>query len=275
MIAKKIFWKCFLFSLVFAFLIFMTLWLFFNKEITDLEEQFVNSSTINTQNNQEIIYNHKIEESLVSVVSIVIKKKVKYLFEPEYEFGNSLVQEQLAEVGWGAGIVVSQKWYILTNKHVVEDIKAEYLVILEDGREYEVKNVWHASDIDLAIMKIEDDDWNSPAWLIAVSLMENPYDVPVWSLVFAVWYLLSEYKNAVTIGVLSAKWVSFDVSDQKFDGYFLTDNLLSPWSSWGPLFDINGNVIWITSAYSREGLSYILPLYANFWEKYFSELSYQ
>jgi len=275
MIAKKIFWKCFLFSLIFSSLVFMALWLFFNKEISDVERQLVISHTIEAENDLWLYDVKNIEDSLSSVVTIIIKKKVKYLFEPDYEFWNSLVQEQLAEVGWGAGIIVSDYWYILTNKHVVDDAKSEYIVRLNDGREYEVRNVWHSSDIDLALLRIEDDDWNSPAWLIEASLYWNPYNISVGSLVFAVWYLLSEYENAVTIWVLSAKWVSFDILDKSFDWYFLSDNLLSPWSSWWPLLDINGKVIWITTAYSRDGLSYILPLYSDFWEKYFSEVDHE
>lgn len=58
--------------------------------------------------------------------------------------------------GGATAIILTSDGYLLTNKHVVNDVKAKYLVVTNQGKRLTVSNIWHDPLLDLAIIKVTD-----------------------------------------------------------------------------------------------------------------------
>lgn len=88
-----------------------------------------------------------------SVVSIVITREVQTYRTDPYGFFYEPAGTVRKKVGGGTGFFVSKDGYILTNKHVVSDPKAEYTIILADGRELIGKVLAYDPTTDLAVIR--------------------------------------------------------------------------------------------------------------------------
>src|ERR1051325_2411594 len=114
-----------------------------------------------------------VQKSSPSVVSIVISKDLPVIENcPENPFSNLPpdFQEffgqnfqfsepcqkgtQLQEIGGGSGFVVASDGLIVTNKHVVSDMQAQYTVLTNDGKKYDAKVLARDPVQDLAVIKI-------------------------------------------------------------------------------------------------------------------------
>ena len=62
----------------------------------------------------------------------------------------------------GNGIILTNDWYILTNKHVVQDENAEYKIISNLG-EFPVDKIRYDVGLDLAVIKIKVKENLTPA----------------------------------------------------------------------------------------------------------------
>lgn len=67
---------------------------------------------------------------------------------------NSSAHNQLEIRTLGSGVIMNQKGYLLTNKHVINDAE-QIIVALQDGRVYEALLVGSDSLTDLAVLKID------------------------------------------------------------------------------------------------------------------------
>ena len=109
-----------------------------------------------------------------AVVSIIIAKNLPSLenfpdFSPFLPFGfdpkelyKQIPPEMFDEhgrvkIGGGSGFITSSDGFILTNKHVVVDPKADYTVVTNEGKKYHAKVVARDPINDVAILKIECD----------------------------------------------------------------------------------------------------------------------
>ena len=109
-----------------------------------------------------------------AVVSIAIAKHLEdlekeiprelYPFLPTGQNGeklqvpDSMIDKRgMVQVGGGSGFIVEADGLILTNKHVISDAKAEYTVILNDGRRFPAEVLSRDPINDVAIVKIKAD----------------------------------------------------------------------------------------------------------------------
>ncbi|EKD24869.1 MAG: Trypsin protein [uncultured bacterium (gcode 4)] len=204
-----------------------------------------------------------------SVVSVTISKDVKfYVEDPSQVNGPGSVQQQTAKVGGWSGIIVSKKWYILTNKHVVQDTTAKYSVVLSDGKSYNVDKVWFDDNLDLAVLKIIDTAWKSVTDLDVASLLPMDAQVEVGQFALAIGNALSKYPNTVTMGIIWGKNKQFTINKNNlYIWLYQTDAQIKPGNSGGPLLDIEGNVLGITTAIAEwEGTAFALPITKEFIE---------
>lgn len=204
-----------------------------------------------------------------SVVSVVISKDIKvYVDDPTQLYGPWNIKEQTTTLWWWSGILVSKKWYILTNKHVVQDTNAKYAVVLSNGQIYNVDKVWSDSVLDIAILKIVDTDWNPPEGLIPTNFLSLATDISVGQFVFAIGNTIAKYPNTVTMWILWGKNKSLTINGNNlYIGLYQTDAQSNPGNSGGPLIDINGNTLAIITAISEwEGISFALPISQEFIE---------
>lgn len=153
------------------------------------------------------------------------------------------------EIGGGTGFIVSSDGYIVTNKHVVYDEDAEYTVLMNDENKYEAEVLARDPLSDLAILKIEGNDF-------PVVEIGGSSDLKVGQTVIAIGNALGEFRNTVSTGVISGLSRSIiaggsGVGSEKLVGLIQSDASINPGNSGGPLLNIRGQVIGINTAMAQ------------------------
>ena len=87
----------------------------------------------------------------------------------------------------------------------MEDITAKYSVVLNDSRTYNVDKIWFDDVLDIAILKIMDDEGKTPVDLQPANIISIKDKVSIGQFAIAIGYSLSEFKNSVTMGIISAR----------------------------------------------------------------------
>ena len=202
-----------------------------------------------------------------SVVSIAISKDIKfYVDDPSQLNGPGTIQQQTAKIWWWSGIIVSKQGYIITNKHVVQDITAKYSVTLYDGTTYNVDKIWFDDLLDLAILKIIDSAWNIPNALIPASFLSLRTHVDIGQFALVIGNSLSSYSNNVTLWIIWGKNKQLFINKKNlYIWLYQTDALVNPGNSGGPLLDIEWNVLGITTAITEwQWIAFALPISKEF-----------
>ncbi|HEU5089896.1 MAG TPA: trypsin-like peptidase domain-containing protein, partial [Roseiflexaceae bacterium] len=157
----------------------------------------------------------------------------------------------------GSGVIFNDQGYIITNNHVVEGEQA-LAVVFADGSRTDATLVGTDPLNDLAVIKVEG---KVPGWLpLGDSSALQPGET-----VIAIGSPLGNFKNTVTVGVVSA--LNRSVGDSP-EGLIQTDAAINSGNSGGPLINLKGEVIGIntlvvrtqgTSAAPVEGLGFSIP----------------
>jgi serine protease Do len=161
---------------------------------------------------------------------------------------------QSTEYVAGSGILIDDKGYIATNNHVVEDAQSIY-VELADGRTFPANIVGNDTLSDLAVIKIDTANLTYTYWGDSSLL-----SVGQWLL--AIGNALGEGITA-TEGIVSRLNVSVDIGEGNIlYGLIQTTAPVNPGNSGGPLVNMAGEVIGITSvkivASAVEGIGYAI-----------------
>lgn len=175
-----------------------------------------------------------------------------------YFFGGGSTQQQV--VSTGSGFILSSDGYVITNYHVVED--AEKLTVTTyAGDEYEATLVGGDSVNDVALLKVE------ATGLSAVTIGSSDA-LNVGDQVVAIGNPLGELTSTQTVGYISGKGRSV-TTDNTIINMLQTDAAINSGNSGGPLFNMNGEVVGITTAkYSGssgsgatiEGIGFAIPI---------------
>ena len=207
-----------------------------------------------------------------SVVSVVISKNLKVFIENPYDFFWGHIAEKKEKIWWWSWIIVTRDWYIITNKHVVQDPTADYTVITSDWNTYHVDKIWLDPVLDFAILKVVDNKWNPPLNLTPADIKPLIQSVKVWQFVIAIWNALAQYSNTATFGIISALGRQLNDLENHANSVYIwlyqTDAAINPWNSWGPLANINWQVIWVNTAISAiwQWIGFAIPLSSEFVE---------
>lgn len=154
---------------------------------------------------------------------------------------------ELREVGGGSGFLVSADGYIVTNRHVVSDESAEYAVFTNDGKKYDAKVIARDPALDLAIIKINGSSFPHLTFADSDKL-------EVGQTVIAIGNALAEFRNTVSVGVVSGLSRSIVASDsfgrnaEALDQLIQTDAGINHGNSGGPLLNLSGEVIGVNVA---------------------------
>ena len=216
-----------------------------------------------------------VDKSTPGVVSVVISKDVpKYrsFFDdqdfPSFFFGrpfggNSNSDQGETEkqtVGEGSGFFVSSDGTIVTNKHVVEDLQADYTVITSDKKEHVARVLARDPVQDIAILKIDGDGF--PALDLGDS--EN---VRVGQTAVAIGNSLGEFSNTVSRGIISGLKRSLVAGSgmgaaERLSGIIQTDAAINPGNSGGPLLNLSGDVIGVNVAMAQgaQNIGFAIPI---------------
>lgn len=144
----------------------------------------------------------------------------------------------------GSGFFISDQGYILTNNHVVDGTK-DVKIILSDGSEEAATIVGKDPYSDIAILKT---DGKVPA----VAALGNSDLLQPGETVIAIGSPLGDFKNTVTVGVVSATGRSMDSGKgYEIEGLIQTDAAINQGNSGGPLVNLAGQVIGINNMIVR------------------------
>ena len=218
--------------------------------------------------NQLVDLTQAAESSVHAVVHIratELSKTMTVYQQPDFFdffFGDGRGRQQQVQtrprVGFGSGVIISKDGYIVTNNHVVEGVD-EITVKLNDERELKGRIIGTDPDTDLALLKIEGDDFptipvgNSDdlkvgEWVLAVG---NPFNL----------------SSTVTAGIVSAKARAIGTSAANgeaanIQSFIQTDAAINSGNSGGALVNARGELVGInamlyspTGAYSGYGFA--------------------
>lgn len=137
----------------------------------------------------------------------------------------------------GSGFVVdAQRGYVVTNNHVVQNVRdtaagASFDVIFADNRKVAAKLVGRDPDTDVAVLNV------GPQAVRALTLGSTDA-APIGATVIAIGSALGEFRNSVTVGVLSGKGRRLQSENDPnifLEDLVQTDAAISPGNSGGPL----------------------------------------
>jgi serine protease Do len=142
------------------------------------------------------------------------------------------------KTGIGSGFIIDPSGYIGTNKHLIDGAISVF-VITADGVRYPAKTVGMPVRADIALLRIDAGDKQLPF----VQFGDSD-KVRVGDQAIAIGSPFG-FENTVTSGIISA--LNRDIMESPFDDYLQTDAAINHGNSGGPLFNLSGEVIGMTS----------------------------
>ncbi|QMV43504.1 S1C family serine protease [Cohnella cholangitidis] len=171
--------------------------------------------------------------------------------------GESGNQGELQPSGMGSGFIFDSTGYILTNQHVIAGASEIKVTIEGHEKAYTAKLLGSSYELDLAVLKIEGNNFptlklgdssslNMGDWVVAIG---NPYG----------------FEHTITVGVLSSNEREISIPDangtRNYEHLLQTDASINPGNSGGPLLNLKGEVIGINTAVSSQaqGIGFAIP----------------
>lgn len=160
----------------------------------------------------------------------------------------------------GTGFFISSDGYVITNHHVIEG-GTKVTVTTHDDEEYPAEIVGFEANNDLAVLKVEGE--NLPCVTIGSSS-----DLLVGDQVVAIGNVLSTFTSSLTVGYVSGVDRVVDTQGVAMN-MIQTDVAINSGNSGGPLFNMKGEVVGITTAkfsgqstsgVSIEGIGFAIPI---------------
>ncbi len=180
-------------------------------------------------------------------------------------------EDQTRMRGIGSGLIVSSEGQILTNEHVVRNA-ARVEVELHQQRTVAAKVLFADASLDLALLQITE----PVAGLIPAKLRESPAQVGEWVMALGQPFALG---NTVTVGVVSGlRRNHADLGrprDLDRDGtwsFIQTDASINVGNSGGPLVDLEGRVVGVTTAVRADGQGLAFAIPAEMAQRFVTEV---
>jgi 2-alkenal reductase len=162
----------------------------------------------------------------------------------------------------GSGVFISSQGYVLTNNHVIAGTQGDLTIVLSDGTQESATIVGADQYSDIAVLK-------TTGKVPAVATLGNSDVLNPGETVIAIGSPLGDFKNTVTVGVVSATGRSIDTGQgYSIDNLIQTDAAINQGNSGGPLVNLAGEVIAINTLIVRnsgtgtvaEGLGFAIPI---------------
>ncbi len=228
---------------------------FFNKSATAKSNN--PKKVINLENKKNFIthgFADKVEKLLPAVVNISTVQSVninqqtleklglKNIFsEQALEELKQNIEKQLTNSeklsSIGSGFIISKDGLIVTNHHVIDNA-SKVNINLSDGSKYQAKILGFDKKTDLALLKINTKkdlpfvkfgDSSKSRIGDSVIVVGNPYGLG----------------GSVSSGIIS--YLGRDINKQQYDDFIQTDAAINKGNSGGPMFNINGEVIGVST----------------------------
>jgi len=162
----------------------------------------------------------------------------------------------------GTGFLVDESGIILTNRHVVEDLSLNYVVVFNDGEQAKARVLSLDPFDDVAAIKVESDRE------FKVAKFGDSDVLQVGQQVLAIGNALAQYENTASSGIISAigrdvtAFNDFGYGVENLSGLLQTDASINLGSSGGPLINMQGQVIAmnVAVASSANGIGFAIPI---------------
>ena len=167
---------------------------------------------------------------------------------------------EIAGYSAGTGFFISADGYMVTNYHVIEG-GTKVIVTTHSDEEYEAHIIGYEANNDLALLKVDGE--NLPYVTLGSSNALNVGDQVV-----AIGNVLSTFASSLTVGYVSGVDRVVDTEGTAMN-MIQTDVAINSGNSGGPLFNMNGEVVGITTAKfsgnsssgaSIEGIGFAIPI---------------
>lgn len=162
----------------------------------------------------------------------------------------------------GSGVIFSPDGYVLTNNHVIENTRS-ITVTLASGEQRAASLIGSDQFSDLAVLQMS-------GAVPAVAGLGNSDNLKPGEFSIAIGSPLGDFKNTVTVGVISATGRSIDSGEgYQIEDLIQTDAAINVGNSGGPLVNLAGEVIGINTLVVRgqgytgtvaEGLGFAIPI---------------
>jgi len=210
-----------------------------------------------------------IKKVMPAVVSIVVSENLK---EIPKKLITSATQKKLKkiannngdiEVGGGSGFIIDKSGLIATSKHIVADPKANYTIIINNGKKFKAKVVFRSPHNDIALLKLPIINYKLP-----IIKLGNSDKVQLGENVLAFGSPLGNFPNTVSEGIVSGLHRKIKAETDLKSGedtlkeMIQTDAAINPGNSGGPLVNMKGEVIGINTVAvaNAENISLAIPI---------------
>ncbi|MBO5323825.1 MAG: trypsin-like peptidase domain-containing protein [Oscillospiraceae bacterium] len=228
-----------------------------NNQIKDLEQQIKDNSFTGNGNSVSGTPNAGQDGGLTP--GQVYAQNVKAVVAISNQATTNIYGQITETASSGSGFIISEDGYVVTNYHVAEGA-TKLTVILHDSTEYVAKLVGYDAGNDVALLKVE-------ATGLPYVKLGSSKDLIVGDQVVAIGNPLGQLTNSLTVGYVSALERGINTGGAKIN-MIQTDAAINSGNSGGPLFNMKGEAVGITTAkYSGtsnsgatiEGISFAIP----------------
>lgn len=178
-----------------------------------------------------------IERAMPAVLSITTYEA------PRSASGSSRPSRESEIANVASGFFIDREGHLITNAHVLEDNRQNRIVVTtQDGLEFDARAIAVDTQADLALLKVDAPEGIRFKFLSMRKLSANRLGQTVIALGNPV-----GYGNSISKGVLSATNRSVSLDGMLYDGLLQTDAAINPGSSGGPIVDLNGRLMGVSS----------------------------
>ncbi len=207
----------------------------------------------------------KIQPCVVNIDTVIyVKQRTRMGFGDPFldqlfgnapgRYKNNIVPSQ----GQGTGFVISDKGYIITNAHVIDNKDAQVKITFHDESKTDGRVVGLDKTNDIAVIKFDPEK----AGDFEVAEIGDSDDLSIGHFVVAVGSPFG-LQQTVTLGVVSALKRNLPLDGNSvMEGLIQTDASINPGNSGGPLVNVHGQVVGINTAIipMGQGLGFAIPI---------------
>ncbi len=209
----------------------------------------------------EVAREYQAFEKTTRILKRVVKVARPAVVHIEVNRSGTVVRGMPEETGSGAIVLLDEKYYVLTNRHLVRRATpAQINVRLADGRELKPSAVWTDPATDVATLAIDgpqlhylrigdSDQLEIGEFVVAIG---SPFGL----------------NHSVTWGIISARGrrdLQLSSTEINYQNFLQTDASINPGNSGGPLVNLRGELIGINTAIAsiggrNEGIGFSIPV---------------
>jgi len=209
----------------------------------DYKKTSTNSITITKKGSNKDLINNVTQ----SVVAIIGEDK-----KTNSEIVNDYYYSKIpAGLMHGSGVIVSKDGRIITNNHVVENMKEIY-VVLYNNKSYKANLLYRNTDLDLAIIKINCTNLKPIEFEKTENINAGDEVIAIGTPLYFGW------SNSVSKGIISG----LNRPVEETYTFLQTDASINPGNSGGPLINMDGKLVGINTLGIEgfQGINFSIPV---------------